>query len=110
MDIELHRLISTNVPSIRLSDEIKRYNQLVQVVREVVDNNLHAQEVAVSEHLEIVRALQAKQPEEAAAAAFPQYVSSRHEETAVAMAKRNPRMSHSARTTATPATNVQRNN
>ena len=68
VDIELHRLISTNVPSIRLSDEIKRYNQLVQVVREVVDNNLHAQEVAVSEHLEIVRALQAKQPEEAAAA------------------------------------------
>lgn len=68
VDIELHRLISSSVPSARLSDEINRYNLLVQVVREVVDNNLHAQEVAVSEHLEIVRALRANLPDAAAAA------------------------------------------
>lgn len=67
-DIELHRLISKHVASGRLSDEINRYNLLVQVVREVVDNDLHAQEVAVTEHLEIVLALQANQPAAAAAA------------------------------------------
>ena len=68
VDIELHRLISTHVASGRLTDEINRYNQLVQVVREVVDNDLHAQEVAVSEHLQIVRALLSNQPTDAAAA------------------------------------------
>lgn len=67
-DIELHRLILTHVASGRLMDEINRYNQLVQVVREVVDNDLRAQEIAVSEHLEIVRALQNNQPADAALA------------------------------------------
>lgn len=67
-DIELHRLISSHVASVRLTDEIGRYNLLVQVVREVVDNDLHAQEVAVTEHLQIVRALLSNQPADAAAA------------------------------------------
>lgn len=67
-DMELHQLIAKHVESGRLADEITRYNLLVQVVREVVDNDLRAQEVAIAEHLEIVRALQTHQAAEAAAA------------------------------------------
>ena len=60
-DIQLHGLIAKHVGNGRLADEIKRYNLIVQIVREVVDNDLHAQEVAIPEHLEIVRALQSNQ-------------------------------------------------
>lgn len=56
-DLQLHALIAENCDSIRLQDELARYNTLVQVIREVVDNERHAQEIALAEHLEIIDAL-----------------------------------------------------
>ena len=35
---------------VRLQDELRRYNTLVQAIREVVDNESQAQEVALSDH------------------------------------------------------------
>ena len=56
-DVRLHEMIATHCGSNRLRHELARYNTLVQVIREVVDNDCQAQEIALTEHLEITQAL-----------------------------------------------------
>ena len=59
LDIRLHSLIAERCGSTRLQDELRRYNILVQAIREVVDNESQAQEIALTDHEEIIAALQA---------------------------------------------------
>jgi len=66
LDIRLHNLIAENCGSLRLQDELRRYNTLVQAIREVVDNESQAQEIALSDHAEIINALQANDCDKAA--------------------------------------------
>ncbi len=74
-DLRLHGLIAANCGSTRLRDELDRYNTLVQVIREVVDNERHAQEIALGEHLQIICALLAGDAD-AAAEAMAQHICS----------------------------------
>ncbi len=67
LDIRLHSLIAENCGSTRLQDELGRYNTLVQAIREVVDNEQQAQEVALADHAEIIDALQSNDSKKAAA-------------------------------------------
>lgn len=67
LDIRLHTLIAAQCGSTRLQDELRRYNTLVQAIREVVDNESQAQEIALTDHEEIIAALQANDCELAAA-------------------------------------------
>lgn len=66
LDIRLHTLIAEHCGSIRLQDELRRYNTLVQAIREVVDNESQAQEKALSDHAAIIKALQANDCDRAA--------------------------------------------
>tara|TARA_R110002111_G_scaffold153375_1_gene220082 strand:+ start:10326 stop:11021 length:696 start_codon:yes stop_codon:yes gene_type:complete len=66
LDIRLHSLIAAHCGSIRLQDELRRYNTLVQAIREVVDNESQAQEIALSDHAEIISALQSSDCDKAA--------------------------------------------
>ena len=56
-DVRLHEMIATHCGSNRLRHELARYNTLVQVIRELVDNDYQAQDIALKEHLEITQAL-----------------------------------------------------
>jgi DNA-binding GntR family transcriptional regulator len=67
-DRQLHDMIATHCGSMRLADEIRRYNLLVQAGREIVGNRRHAQEVAMKDHLAILEALLAENPAAAAQA------------------------------------------
>ncbi|WP_417388488.1 GntR family transcriptional regulator [Gimesia sp.] len=67
LDIRLHTLIAEHCGSMRLQDELRRYNTLVQAIREVVDNESQAQEIALSDHTAIIAALQSQNCENAAA-------------------------------------------
>tara|TARA_R110002095_G_scaffold94702_2_gene82692 strand:+ start:4230 stop:4925 length:696 start_codon:yes stop_codon:yes gene_type:complete len=66
LDIRLHSLIAEHCGSVRLQDELRRYNTLVQSIREVVDNESQAQEKALSDHAEIISALQSNDCDKAA--------------------------------------------
>ncbi|MFH1300633.1 MAG: GntR family transcriptional regulator [Planctomycetota bacterium] len=66
LDIKLHSLIAEHCGSVRLQDELRRYNTLVQAIREVVDNESQAQEKALSDHAEIIGALQSNDCDKAA--------------------------------------------
>lgn len=61
-----HELIARGCGNVRLAEEIERYGKLIQVIRESVGNVREAQVEAVEEHIEILRALIADQPSEAA--------------------------------------------
>ncbi|WP_417377512.1 GntR family transcriptional regulator [Gimesia sp.] len=65
LDIRLHTLIAAHSGSMRLQDELRRYNTLVQAIREVVDNESQAQEIALSDHTAIISALQSNDCEKA---------------------------------------------
>ena len=67
-DCRLHEMIALHCGSQRLAEEISRYNTLVQCIREVVGNQSYAQQRALPEHLEIIQALLASDPERAASA------------------------------------------
>ncbi|QDT88995.1 GntR family transcriptional regulator [Gimesia algae] len=67
LDIRLHSLIAAHCGSMRLQDELQRYNTLVQAIREVVDNESQAQEIALSDHTAIIAALQSQDCDKAAA-------------------------------------------
>jgi DNA-binding GntR family transcriptional regulator len=56
-DRQLHELIAKHCGSQRLTEEIKRYNTLIQCIREVVGNQSSAQQRALTEHLEIIHPL-----------------------------------------------------
>ncbi|QDT42851.1 HTH-type transcriptional regulator McbR [Gimesia alba] len=66
LDIRLHSLIAAHCGSVRLQDELRRYNTLIQAIREVVDNESQAQEIALSDHEEIIKALQKNDCDKAA--------------------------------------------
>lgn len=67
-DRSLHRLIALHCGSRRLQDEIAKYNVLVQTAREIVRNENHAIERAIHEHIAILNALAAVEPEQAGTA------------------------------------------
>ncbi len=67
-DHQLHELVAHACGNQRLAGEIRRYDQLIQVIRETVGNLREAQVAAIGEHLEIVKALRAGKPEQAAEA------------------------------------------
>ena len=66
LDIRLHSLIAAHCGSVRLQDELRRYNTLIQAIREVVDNESQAQEIALSDHAAIIKALQKNDCDKAA--------------------------------------------
>lgn len=66
LDIKLHSLIAAHCGSLRLQDELRRYNTLIQAIREVVDNESQAQEIALSDHAAIIKALQKNDCDKAA--------------------------------------------
>ena len=68
LDVRLHEAIAANCGNCRLEDELQRYGTLVHVVREVVDNEQQAQEIAIAQHMKIVRALLAGDADSAAEA------------------------------------------
>jgi DNA-binding GntR family transcriptional regulator len=65
-DRRLHDMVAAGCGSVRLSDEISRYNVLVQSIREEVGNESHAQERALAEHYDIITALLTGHAKEAA--------------------------------------------
>jgi DNA-binding GntR family transcriptional regulator len=67
-DRRLHELIVRSSGSDRLMNEIRRYDGLVQTIREVIGDDRAAQHRALDEHLTIVAPLLAGVPQEAAAA------------------------------------------
>ena len=56
-DRQLHELVANHCGSTRLTEEIRRYNRLIQAIREIVGNQQHAQQLALDEHCTIVEAL-----------------------------------------------------
>lgn len=67
-DNRLHGMISSCCGSARLAEEIGRYEILVQAVREIIGSDRTAQQRASREHLAILEAMAANQPDRAAAA------------------------------------------
>jgi DNA-binding GntR family transcriptional regulator len=66
VDRRLHKLIADGCGNPRLGDEIRRYDTLVQTVREDVGNRQKVQTQGMIEHLPIIDALLAGQAEPAA--------------------------------------------
>ena len=67
-DRKLHDLTAKYCGNARLADEINRYNTLIQTIREIMGNRRHVQQMALKEHMPIINALLAGDPERAAAA------------------------------------------
>ncbi len=65
-DRRLHELIVSGCENARLAHEIGRYNTLFQAIREIAGNRRHLQERALDEHLAVIDALLAEDPELAA--------------------------------------------
>lgn len=65
-DQRLHELIADQCSSVRLVNEIHRYDLLVQTVREIIGYDPQAQQMATIEHLAILEALLLNDPEAAA--------------------------------------------
>ena len=57
VDLRLHGLIAAECGSLRLAKEIRRYDTLVQTIREIIGKNFEAQQRALEEHLAIVDAM-----------------------------------------------------
>jgi DNA-binding GntR family transcriptional regulator len=70
-DCSLHESIAAHCGNSRLTEEIRRYGNFVQAIRETVGNRDRAQEGAIREHLDILKAMK------------------RHDSTAAATAMRN---------------------
>ena len=73
LDQEFHEIVSVGSGSTRLAEEIARYRNLVDTIREAVGNTSHALEVALVEHTQVIDALLARDAE-AAAAAMTQHI------------------------------------
>jgi DNA-binding GntR family transcriptional regulator len=54
LDQEFHELIASHCGCTRLTEEIGRYRGLIQSIRLAVGNKGHAQEVAITEHTNVV--------------------------------------------------------
>jgi DNA-binding GntR family transcriptional regulator len=68
VDRELHTAIAANCGSVRLANELQRYNMLVEALRTVVGNERRAVHDAVTMHLAIIDAMLARDSKAAAAA------------------------------------------
>jgi len=73
IDRRLHELIAVACGNLRLADEIRRYNTLVQAARDLVHANHPSRLETIAQHLEIVEALLARD-EEAAGKAMSQHI------------------------------------
>lgn len=67
-DLRLHGLIAAKCGSRRLGKEIRRYDTLVQTIREIIGDDSQAQKRALKEHLDIIEKLIANDSSGAAAA------------------------------------------
>lgn len=67
-DSRFHALIAGACGSPRLAREIDRYRLLVRTISEAIGNQHRSKEIGVGEHIEILDALLAEDPERAAAA------------------------------------------
>lgn len=67
-DVSLHETIAANCGNTRLAEEIHRYGNFVQVIRETVGNRDRAQEAAIREHLNLLSEIRANRPAAAAEA------------------------------------------
>jgi DNA-binding GntR family transcriptional regulator len=67
-DRQLHELIGANCGNPRLAREIRRYDTLVQTIREIIGNDRTAQGQAMREHVDIVERLLGDDAAAAAAA------------------------------------------
>lgn len=67
-DRKLHDLTAKHCGNARLVDEINRYHTLLQTIREIIGNRRRAQQMALKEHMPIISALLAGDPEKVAAA------------------------------------------
>ncbi len=67
-DQRLHELVAAECGNARLAREIRRYDFLVQTVREIIGHDAEAQQMAMTEHLAIIEAMLAGDPDRAAAA------------------------------------------
>ena len=68
LDRKFHELISQHSGSVRLAEEIGRYQDIVQTIRQVVGNTLQAQDIAIRDHTEIIDAMLMRKPDLAAEA------------------------------------------
>jgi DNA-binding GntR family transcriptional regulator len=68
LDQEFHELISSNCGNTRLHEEIERYRNLVQTIRQAVGNTAHAQDAALREHMQVIDAIITRDPIAAGAA------------------------------------------
>ncbi len=66
VDRQMHDLIDESCGNDRLRDEVRRYDVLIQAIREVVENKQEVQTQAISEHLAIIDGLLENEPEVAA--------------------------------------------
>jgi len=64
-DRQLHSLIADHCGSARLQDEIARYAVLIQSLRDIVDWNVSALELAAEQHLAIIEAILNHRPAQA---------------------------------------------
>jgi DNA-binding GntR family transcriptional regulator len=83
-DVALHETIARHCGNLRLAEEIRRYGNFVQVIRETVGNRDRAQETAIREHLEILNAIRTNDAA-AAEAAMRRHLTVAGEAAAVAM-------------------------
>lgn len=67
-DVRFHEGIASHCGNTRLAEEIRRYGNFVQVIRETVGNRDRAQEIALREHLEILDPLRSGDAEASASA------------------------------------------
>ncbi len=67
VDRQMHTLIVEACDNDRLTDEVRRYDVLIQAIREVVGNQQETQTQAILEHLAIIDALLANDSEVASA-------------------------------------------
>lgn len=67
-DRETHALIARHCGNARLADEVRRYDSLVQTIREIVGNQQQMLHHSLEDHLRIIETLLASDAERAAAA------------------------------------------
>jgi len=75
VDRRLHALIAGHCSNRRLAREVGHYTGFVQIIRETLGNRDRVQDTAITEHLEILKALRLGQPA-AAAEAMQRHVQS----------------------------------
>lgn len=65
-DMAIHQAIAAGCGNVRLAEEIRRYDTLVNTIAEVVGNCLEVQNRAIGEHLTLLEGLLSQNPDAAA--------------------------------------------